>query len=109
MAAKMIPKEVKAQIEEIIANFNRKTFLREDMGYQARYGRSCLYLDKYGFGRTRPICRLTYTGDMQAWEFSIYKYSDNGYDPTEWLFPGAEEVDGTIEGAMRACRKAYPF
>ena len=45
---------------------------------------------------------------MQHWEFAIYKYSDERYDPEEWIFPGAEEVDGTIEGAMRAGLKAYP-
>jgi hypothetical protein len=45
---------------------------------------------------------------MQHWEFAIYKYSDERYDPEEWMFPGAEEVDGTIEGAMRAGLKAYP-
>ncbi|MEZ4769334.1 MAG: hypothetical protein R2844_13020 [Caldilineales bacterium] len=55
-----------------------------------------------------PVCRLTYTGDMINWEFAIYKYSDEGYDPDEWLFPGAGRLDGTIEGAMRAGLRAYP-
>ena len=55
-----------------------------------------------------PICRLTYTGDMQQWEFAIYKYSDERYDPEEGFFTGAEEVDGTIEGAMCVGLKAYP-
>jgi hypothetical protein len=45
---------------------------------------------------------------MQHWEFAIYKYSDGRYDPEEWMFDGMEEVDGTIEGAMRAGLKAYP-
>jgi hypothetical protein len=42
---------------------------------------------------------------MQHWEFAIYKYSDERYDPDECFFPGAEEVDGAIEGAGL---KAYP-
>jgi hypothetical protein len=42
------------------------------------------------------------------WEFAIFKYSDERYDPDEWMFPGGEELDGTIEGAMRAGLKAYP-
>lgn len=105
----MIPKEVKTQIEEIVVSFNLKTFKRIDLGYKARFGRGCVYLDKFGFGRTRPICRLNYTGNMDAWKFAIYKYSDEGYDPTEWFFTGVEEVDGTIEGAMKAGMKAYPF
>jgi hypothetical protein len=45
---------------------------------------------------------------MQHWDFAIYKYSDECYDPDEWFFPGAEEVDGTIEGAMRAGLMTYP-
>jgi hypothetical protein len=72
------------------------------------YRGAYLHLGHEVSGRFRPICRLTYTGDMQHWEFAIYKYSDECYDPEEWFFPGAEEVDGTIEGAMRAGLKAYP-
>ena len=30
------------------------------------------------------------------------------YDPEEWFFPGAGDVNGTIEGAMKAGLKAYP-
>jgi hypothetical protein len=45
---------------------------------------------------------------MNHWDFAIYKYSDEAYDSDEWFFTGAEEVDGTIVGAMRAGLKAYP-
>jgi len=45
---------------------------------------------------------------MQHRDFALYKYNDERYDPDEWFFPGAEDVDGTIEGAMRAGLKAYP-
>ena len=45
---------------------------------------------------------------MEKWEFAIYKYSDERYDPDEWFFPGGGQVDGTIEGAMRAGLQAYP-
>lgn len=37
-----------------------------------------------------------------TWEFAIDKYSDECYDPEERFFSGAAEVDGAIEGAMRA-------
>jgi hypothetical protein len=46
---------------------------------------------------------------MEHWEFAIYRYSDERYDPDEWFFTGAEELDGTIEGAMRAGLQAYPL
>ena len=54
------------------------------------------------------ICRLTYTGDMEDWEFAIFKYSSERYDPDEWMFPGSGELDGSVEGAMRAGLAAYP-
>jgi hypothetical protein len=109
MSIKSIPKEIKAQAEEIIAEFNRRTFRRDGIGYQARFRGRFLYLDRLQYGQVSQICRLTYTGDMKGWEFAIFKYSDESYDPDEWLFPGGEEVDGTIAGAMKAGMKAYPF
>jgi hypothetical protein len=45
---------------------------------------------------------------MDDWEFAIYKYSSERYDPDEWFFPGVGLVDGTIEGAMKAGLEAYP-
>jgi hypothetical protein len=45
---------------------------------------------------------------MDSWEFAIYKYSDERYDPDEWMFPGAGHIDGTIEGAIKAGLEAYP-
>jgi hypothetical protein len=106
MGKERIPDEIKAQVNEIVARFN------EGSGdptcfYAARFRGSYLYLDRSDFGRIGPICRLKYTGDMNNWEFAIYKYSSGRYDPHEW-FPGDEYVDGTIEGAMRAGLHAYP-
>lgn len=107
MSAKRIPDEIKAQVNEIVARFN------EGSGdptcfYATRFRGSYLYLDRSDFGQIGPICRLKYTGDMSNWEFAIYKYSSGRYDPDEWIFPGDEYVDGTVEGAMRAGLEAYP-
>lgn len=77
--------------------------------YVPRFKGRFLYLNRVGVGgRLSEICRLTWTGDMSSWEFAIYKHSRNRYDPDEWFFPGVEEVDGTIVGAMRAGLVAYP-
>jgi hypothetical protein len=54
-----------------------------------------------------PIRRLTWNGKMDNWDFAIYKYSSEQYDPEEWFFPGAEFVDGTVTGAMKAGMAAY--
>ena len=45
---------------------------------------------------------------MAEWDFAIYRYSKERYDPDEWFFPGAELVNGTVEGALRAGMEAYP-
>jgi len=109
MASKSIPKEIQAQANEMITTFNQKRFSRPDRGYQARFRGRFLYLDRIDYGsRPSPICRLTYTGKIDGWEFAIYKYSDNVYDPEEWFFPGSGKVDGTITGAMEAGLMAYP-
>ena len=105
MAGKRIPKEVKKQVEDIVQRFNKKS----NCSYVARYRGNYLYLDRENdFGKATPVCRLQYTGGMNDWDFAIYKYSSERYDPDEWFFPGADCVDGTIEGAMKAGLEAYP-
>lgn len=104
----VIPNEVRTEVERIITDFNRKTFRNTGMAYSAHYRGKYLYLKRDEYGDPTPICRLTYTGEMDAWKFAIYKYSSDRYDPEEWFFPGAGEVDGTVEGAMRAGMMAYP-
>lgn len=109
MSKMKIPPEIKAQADKIVAEFNR-TVLKNypHRWFSTRYRGQYLYLDHPKTYRTWPVCRLTYTGKMDGWEFAIYKYSDERFDPTEWMFPGAGNIDGTIEGAMRAGSEAYP-
>ncbi len=103
-----IPEEVRKAVEDIVAGFNRKKLRGGDCYYEARFkGKHC-YLDRCDYGRSGPICRLTYTGDMDKWDFAIFKWSSESYDPNEWMFPGSEHVDGTVEVAMKAGLKAYP-
>lgn len=78
-------------------------------GYSARFKGKYLYLDRTDHGKPSPVCRLTWNGQMDNWDFAIYKYSDNCYDSEEWFFPGANEVDGTVTGAMKAGMTAYPM
>jgi len=101
--------EIKLQADAVVARFNVEQLRGQPWAhYLTNYRGAHLYLGREHGGRFGPICRLTYTGDMNRWDFAIYKYSDEAYDPEEWMFDGAEEVDGTIEGAMRAGLKAYP-
>ena len=51
---------------------------------------------------------MTYTGEMDAWKFAIYKYSNERY-ATHEIFPGMGEMDGTIEGDMRVVWKLIRY
>jgi hypothetical protein len=108
MSRKTIPEQIKRAVREIVADFNRQVLKDPNSYYVARYRGQYLYLDRVEYERVGPICRLTYTGAMDKWEFAIYKYSDARYDPDEWLFPGSGQIDGTLAGAMKAGLEAYP-
>ncbi len=109
MAKKKIPDEARAQVDAIVEQFNK-----EELGgsphcfYITRYRGHYLYLDRNDWGRVCHVCRLKYNGAMDNWDFAIFKYSNERYDPEEWLFPGEGHVDGTVVGAMRAGLGAYP-
>src|SRR6266496_1864934 len=103
-----ISNEVKTEVEALVQHFNTTVIRNPHCLYVPRYKGKFLYLDRQDYGRLSPICRLEYTGKMEDWSFAIYKYSDERYDEEEWFFPGAEHVDGTLEGAMKAGLEAYP-
>ena len=103
-----IPEDMKIKVKAIVDSFNRDNFTRDDCYYEPRFkGKHC-YLDRSDYGSVGPICRLTYTGSMNKWQFAIFKWSSETYDPDEWMFPGSELVDGTVQGAMRTGLEAYP-
>lgn len=103
-----IPDDIRAQVEERVAVFNQEVIREPRQFYTVSYRTPYVYVGRSSSGHLSPICRLTYTGNMDDWDFAIYKYSDESYDPDEWFFPGSEHVDGTIEGALKAGVKAYP-
>jgi len=104
----VISEEIKKQVDQIVRRFNENVIRKPDLYYTTRYKGSFLYLDRLFYGRVSNVCRLKYIGDMNDWEFAIYKYSNERYDPDEWMFPGSGHVDGTVEGAMKAGLEAYP-
>ena len=98
-----ITPEIKQQADAIVARFNAEVLQgRPWAHYVTTYRSTSLFLGHQRGGKFRPVCRLTYTGDMNNWGFAIYKYSDVCYDPDEWFFPGAGELDGTIVAAGMA-------
>jgi len=105
---KAIPDDVRAEVEARVAQFNRKVVKDPQQYFSVRSRGKYVYLDRDDYGHVGPRARLTYTGDLEEWEFAIYKYSDERYDPDEWMFPGSGHIDGTIEGALRTAMAAYP-
>ncbi|MFM7591624.1 MAG: hypothetical protein ACKO85_07500 [Isosphaeraceae bacterium] len=108
MGKESIPKAVKTQVEEIVTEFNKKWFRGSKHCYLVRFRGRFAYLDRFEYEELRPICRVEFGGKIDNWDFAIYKYSSGRYDPEEFLFPGSDCVDGTIEGAMKAGLEAYP-
>jgi len=108
MKKKTIPDEVKEDVRKTIEKFNLTELAEADCRYLARFQGKYLYLDRDDFGDIGHICRLEYIGGKAPWEMAIYKYSSDCYDPEECWFPGAELVDGTVEGALKAGMEAYP-
>ena len=115
----VIPAEIQEEVQKLIDEFNRvnlkestsllNTFFPSKVkrGYSARFKGKFLYLDRTDRSEPLPICRLTWNGKMDNWDFAIYKYSSDKYDPEEWFFPGEEFVNGTVNGAMKAGMVAY--
>ncbi len=69
MAKKSIPNQVKAQIAPVIERFNQEVGQQYMVKYVPRYRGNHLYLDRINFiGKQGPICRLTYTGDINSWD-----------------------------------------
>jgi len=108
MPQKTIPDKVKKQVDEIVEKFNLRVIKNPNTFYSTRYRGKYLYLSRSNYGSVDPICRLEYTGSIDNWNFAIYKYSSERYDPDEWFFPGAGNIDGSVEGAMEAGLEAYP-
>jgi hypothetical protein len=103
-----IPVEMRDEVLRAVESFNRHEIEEGQCYYEARFSGTYCYLSRVDYGRGAPICRLQYKGREGGWEFAIFKWSTEQYDPDEWMFPGSHLVDGTVEGAMRAGLEAYP-
>jgi len=95
-----IPSALKNQIIQKVHALND----RLNFNYTPRISSQFLYLDYNG---TEKRARLKYHGGLDNWSFAIFKWSSETYDAEEFFFPGAEALDGTIEGAMKAGAIAY--
>ena len=61
-----------------------------------KVGRFC-YVSHAG----SPLCRLGYRGELETWDFAVYKYSTQSYS-TQEMFPSRGKVANLVERAMDA-------
>lgn len=104
-----ISEEVKIAIGQRVQAFNKAHKAQFQVEFKGKF----CYLSKiaptyWSKAVETKLGHLTWTGDIEKWTFDVYKYSREFYDPNEYMFPGREDLDGTIEGAMRAGFKLYP-
>lgn len=109
-ASKSIPPQLRREVEAMIERFNGEVLGGGVVRYGARFKGTYLFLDRRDFlaGEWAPICRLKFTGDATHWDFAIYKYSRDIYDPDETWFPGYDQFNGSIESALSTGLEAYP-
>jgi len=122
-----IPKEIKEQVQEMVTQFNEanktnfKIVFRGKFGYlsklpglppsltkDANHPMATVMRALLGKPKETKLGRLTWTGDIAKWDFAVFRYSREFYDPDEWMFPGSGKLDGTIEGALKAGIELYP-
>lgn len=106
---KSIPEEIQSQVIIIIATYNNKVYKNsKTLAYFPVFKGDFLYLNRKEGKLENPMARLRFMGQIDNWEFAIYKWSSERYDPDEDFFPGYQYLDGTINGAMHAGDEAYP-
>ena len=129
--AKSIPKDIKKEILEIVDTFNKEHKSSFQMTFRGQFAYLAkteeqpmanifrqMLAQKMGIpigkmpkqgGATiaTKLGRLKYNGQMDNWDFAVFKYSREFYDSEDWMFPGSFELDGTIEGALMAGLELY--
>lgn len=104
-----IPEDVKEAVIQRVQAFNKAHKTQFQVEFKGKY----CYLSKihatyWSRAADTKLGRLEWSGDIDKLEFVVFRYSREIYDPNEYLFPGREDLNGTIEGAMRAGFKLYP-
>jgi hypothetical protein len=102
---KKLTDALKERVEQEVLEYNTAN----GTNYFVKFRSAFVYLARIDRnGKTSKIGRLKYIPESDKWDFAVFKYSTEVYDPNEWFFPGQEFLDGTITGAMEAGMKIYP-
>jgi hypothetical protein len=63
----------RARSQDRVTAFNQAAIQDPQVYYLPRNRGAFLYLDRWDHGRVGHVCRLTYTGEPDRWEFAIYR------------------------------------
>jgi hypothetical protein len=109
MAKTKISEDIQEKANTIIDVFNAKVYKKKSgVEFYSVFKGDFLYLNRKEGKRDGPIARLKYNGKIDNWNFAIYRWSNERYDPDEIFFPGSKHLNGSIEGALKAGHEAYP-
>jgi hypothetical protein len=109
MAKTKIPEDIQGKANTIIDVFNAKVYKKKSgVKFYSVFKGDFLYLNRKEGDRDGPIARLKYNGKIDNWDFAIFRWSNERYDPDEIYFPGSKNLNGSIEGALKAGHEAYP-
>lgn len=131
MPKKTISADIKEEVQQIVDRYNKKNKAQYQVSFRGLYCYLSRLDDKTAetsaFSHiakmiglpekvinTNPIKetkigRLEWTGKMDSWHFTVFRYSNESYDEeASYFMPGTELLDGTIEGAMKAGWEIYP-
>ncbi len=115
-ATSNISSSIKSQIEDALVRFSQQAGIQFKVTYRGKF----VYLSvlekprsHFGFFRGAPkeietlVGRMKYGDSKNRWTFAIFKYSSERYHPDEFGYPGYSELDGTLEGCLRAAGAWY--
>ncbi|NGX64010.1 MAG: hypothetical protein KR126chlam6_01434 [Candidatus Anoxychlamydiales bacterium] len=101
-----VPIALQSMLQNRVNAFYKQKFLKYHYYVDARG--KFIYLYRLMPKGIQRLGRLTYLGDPENMEFTIFNDLSEKYDPKKRLFSGSVYLDGTIEGALKAVVEAYP-
>ena len=104
MKKNKIPQGVKDEALKTVKTYNEQNNTNYFIYFKGQFA----YLERADKKIPTKIGRLKYLPNKKKWDFAVYRYTKERYDPDEWMFPGQGLLDGTIEGAMKAGMEIYP-
>ncbi len=103
--AKLLSQSDKLLINLTIDKFNKEIGTKFEVSIKGRF----VYIFVLDDDVETKLGRLEYHGRPDNWSFAMFKYSSERYHPDELMYPGFFELDGTVEGGLKASVQLYGY